>query len=1139
MDISISKRNVNHIRRLQNITKLKLEYLKELNEELNSVYTSICSVMGNLDEHIFANKLIKKERYNIYVEKIERVFEKYKTVPNPANINTINKLGKKNLRLIVNDMFEQLYMICEDIGAFCCSDVISILKMERNGWYKSVSSQYTKLINFYDRFFIPTTSKIIKNKDDINKIYSITKIEHNDLPFAKKMDKTGLSLLEKVDGAVVYFPLNSQLIMISGYFKQDPINITRHNGTFGHKLELLNADTDYLDIPDQFKQRYIEQLSLRDFIILTNREIILQIKRSYDELKKYKNKTLSSLVNEFVKGTVEKQRKIITLFLMSTDEDQFKAQIIFDLISDNSLVFQAKPHAEQIYNSLHWSIKKNFKVVLKNIQDKKRRLESISYSDIPYESRIVSMKVPNHIIKKAMDKLKEFKISKENGGKARQYLDGLLDIPFGYYHKEDIFTFFKEYFDRLEKFITITNCRIDDIDNDELNVLLQDIVNNYYTIIENYNEGTVSNYIKYLEKDVVRFRKFVSIKEDIAHIDDKIVEKIDSIINVEEDIEEEVEVKSDDVEMYKKSLKELEFYNNIKDTLIGNGLLTDNHATLISEKLETVENRIGLGNDKEDDSNDVDKFVNYTFLEIIKLINDWNNYKTEKKNYMKTVESTLDKSVYGHNETKQQIKRIVGQWINGEMEGQIFGLVGPPGVGKTTICKNGLSKCLVDKNGVSRPFAFLALGGATNGSYLVGHNYTYLGSRWGKIVEILMETKCMNPIIYIDELDKVSRTEHGKEIIGILTHMTDPIQNKEFNDKYFQGVNIDLSKVLFVFSYNDRSLIDRILRDRIQEIRVDSLSKREKLVIANRYLLPGVYKSVGFSQSDIIFSNELISDLIDDYTYEAGVRKLKDILYDIVRELNLKKIVEDDVEIPMVITREFVDDVMSNKPRVQRKKIAKKPMIGMVNGLYADDSGVGGITLIEVTNTPTDKKKLCIEELTGSQGDVMKESMRCALTLTANLLPQEVKENLEDNGLHVHCPEAATPKDGPSAGISITTAMISRICGISVRNTIAMTGEIDIHGNVHKIGGLDAKLNGALMAGVKRVLIPIDNKKDYDKILEKEAEFELSKTFEEDKTLSVKKKCVSKDLDVKLVKNIHEVLKFALVKHDIKFNKVV
>ena len=211
----------------------------------------------------------------------------------------------------------------------------------------------------------------------------------------------------------------------------------------------------------------------------------------------------------------------------------------------------------------------------------------------------------------------------------------------------------------------------------------------------------------------------------------------------------------------------------------------------------------------------------------------------------------------------------------------------------------------------------------------------------------------------------------------------------------------------------------------------------------------------------------------------------------------------------------------------------------MVNGLYADDSGVGGITLIEVTNTPTDKKKLCIEELTGSQGDVMKESMRCALTLTANLLPQEVKQNLEDNGLHVHCPEAATPKDGPSAGISITTAMISRICGISVRNTIAMTGEIDIHGNVHKIGGLDAKLNGALMAGVKRVLIPIDNKKDYEKILEKEAEFELSQTFEEDKTLSVKKKCVSKDLDVKLVKNIHEVLKYALVKHDIKFNKVI
>lgn len=168
----------------------------------------------------------------------------------------------------------------------------------------------------------------------------------------------------------------------------------------------------------------------------------------------------------------------------------------------------------------------------------------------------------------------------------------------------------------------------------------------------------------------------------------------------------------------------------------------------------------------------------------------------------------------------------------------------------------------------------------------------------------------------------------------------------------------------------------------------------------------------------------------------------------------------------------------------------------------------------------------------------MKESMHCALTLASNLIPKDILNNISEAGLHIHCPEASTPKDGPSAGITITTCIISRICGIPVRNTIAMTGEVDIHGNVHKIGGLEAKLNGAMMAGVKRVLIPIDNKEDYEKILDKEAEFELSKTYEEDKTLQEKKKTISKDLDVKIVKNINEVLKYALVKNNLKFNKI-
>ena len=1142
------------LKKFQNIVRHKLKYLKLLNSELDSIYLNICSIMNNLNEHIFLNKLIKKEKYILYVERIEQIFEKYKSIPNPASIHIINVIGSSSIKLIINDILEELYMICEDIGAYKCSDVISILKVDNNNWKKKLNLTYGKLMLFYDDFFIPTSSKIIRDEKTINNVLSIIKTENLSLPFTKKLELLGGTLLEKIDGAIIYFPFNNELVRVTGYFKQDPINITRYNGTFGNKLKLLVNDTNYLDIPEDFKSQFIEQISLRDFIVLSNREIILLIKRSYDELKKYKSKVLSSLINEFVKGTIEKQRRIITLFLMSTDEDQFKAHIIFDLISDQSLVFQAKPHAEQIYNSLHWSIKKNFKVVLKKIQDKKRKLESLSYSDIPYESRIVSMKVEDKVIKKAMDRLKEVKISKENGGKARQYLDGLLEIPFGFYHKEEIFGFFKDYSEKLDNFVNILNCKLDELDNDNIINLISELVNNYYIIVNENNEGSVNKYINYIEENLIKFKDLVTItRDDIISesFEDKAITDLGFEIKEDENIinnqdmltnyfEENNKIINTDnsIELYKKSLKELKFYNNVKETLIENGLLNDNHIKLISEKLENVEDKIYNKKVKENSESEIIVFIKYCLFNLIKFMYEWKKFKIDKKEYMNNVEDTLHKSVYGHTETKQQIKRIVGQWINGEMKGQVFGLVGPPGVGKTTICKNGLSKCLVNENGISRPYAFLALGGATNGSYLVGHNYTYLGSRWGHIIEILMDTKCMNPIIYIDELDKVSATEHGKEIIGILTHMTDPVQNKEFHDKYFQGIDIDLSKVLFVFSYNNRGLIDRILRDRIQEITVKSLSKTEKLVIAKRYVLPEIYKSVGFAKDEVIFENKLIDDIIDNYTYEAGVRKLKEILLDIVRELNLKKILDDNLESPITITKEFIEEIMNGKPRVQRKVIAKKPQIGRVNGLYATESGMGGITIIEVMNTPCDKKRLCIEELTGSQGDVMKESMRCALTLVSNLLPDEVKKEIKEFGLHIHCPEASTPKDGPSAGITITTAIISRVCKIPVRNYVAMTGEIDIHGNVHKIGGLEAKLNGALAAGVKKVLIPFDNKSDYEKIIEKEREFELSKTFEEDKTLKVNKKTVSKDLDIKIVKNIHEVFKYAFMKHNHKFNKV-
>jgi ATP-dependent Lon protease len=287
---------------------------------------------------------------------------------------------------------------------------------------------------------------------------------------------------------------------------------------------------------------------------------------------------------------------------------------------------------------------------------------------------------------------------------------------------------------------------------------------------------------------------------------------------------------------------------------------------------------------------------------------------------MSNCKNTLNDVVYGMNDAKIQIMQMIGQWIaNPNAIGTAIAIKGPMGTGKTTLIKDGISKIL------NRPFNLLALGGATDSSYLEGHSYTYEGSTWGKIVDILLQSKTSNPIIFFDELDKVSDTPKGEEITGILTHLTDTTQNTNFHDKYFSEIDFDLSKSLFIFSYNDESKINPILLDRMYKISVKGYDVKEKIVIAKKYLLPKIYEQINFNKEDIIINDDIIKYIIDNYTdAEDGVRNLKRCLEIIFTKLNLFRLMkpgenlfEEDlsikIEFPLIITEKILKELIKNK----------------------------------------------------------------------------------------------------------------------------------------------------------------------------------------------------------------------------------
>ena len=355
-------------------------------------------------------------------------------------------------------------------------------------------------------------------------------------------------------------------------------------------------------------------------------------------------------------------------------------------------------------------------------------------------------------------------------------------------------------------------------------------------------------------------------------------------------------------------------------------LLTSNIDTDIKaiaiRKIENMSQMDSGSGDYYKTKNWVEGLMEIPFGKFKELpVNIKNNTSDEITEYLLNANRILNKAVFGHKKAKCQILQIVSQWISTpQSKGSVFSIVGPMGNGKTTLVKEGISKM------INRPFEFISLGGATDSCYLDGHSYTYEGSIPGKIVDILKRARCMNPVIYFDELDKVSDTPKGEEIINLLIHLTDFSQNDHFNDKYYNNIPIDLSKALFIFSLNDLSKVNPILRDRMFMIQTSNLTAEEKLTISKDYLIDGIFNDMGVDKNELLFDDEIIKYIVKNYSQEQGVRNLKRAFQTIIGKLNIIRITKqgalenldlpfqlDNFELPMKITEEVVKKLVENE----------------------------------------------------------------------------------------------------------------------------------------------------------------------------------------------------------------------------------
>ena len=1035
------------------VLKLDISNKKEMPSVVNFITSKILYIREIIQNTILS---IKKYRiYHIFSENDSKLSITILTELYEKNKNLYNTITEDIVNYSTEEMIDNLQQIIDKLSVIICGfgtlHITDLLFVSFGTEFKNMKQKNDIIQSKYDlltKYVEPIGYKLIhwkpdyvydksisnllccnKQGEDMLEMHKVATLECFDL------DYTTDSFFQNTNGIriVIQNEKAKKTLIITGMIVDIHIECITSEYIDERIWQLHNMIGSYSTEDKNFSKMIIDNLTIKELLTLGNDDILKKRNIINTDVTLCQTTNIDDLSKKFTEMTMYEQRcMILNLLLYQQDKEiEYICYLLYDLLHNASGKYNVQ---QMIYDSLPWKIRNQMKDIVKyNLKYSSDMINKYDNNKISLEQQICLMKANENIKEKAIIKLKELKSRPDELGiKIKQYLEGLIRIPFGIYRTETILTLLKQ----------CSNYAVSL--HDSLSKLqITHPVKNKYTLNE------LSKFVEEVRKELSNtFHEYLKI-----YLSSYTVKLLNKIIICK---------CSDKIEQ--RSLLRMHKNDKIK------WIIENTNNTNVDEHLQIINIMTPVIKGDEQYSNIID----------ITLRIETNIKKVEEN--ITQIESVLDESIYGHTYAKNQIMKIIGQWINGEQKGYCFGFEGSPGIGKTSLAKHGITNCLIDENGESRPFAFIAMGGASNGSSLEGHGYTYMNSTWGRIVDILMETKCMNPIIYIDELDKVSNTENGKEIIGILTHLIDPTQNDSFQDKYFTGIDIDLSKVLFIFSYNNAELIDKILLDRIHRIKFDNLSLNDKKVIVRKYILPEINEKMGFDNI-IEIDDDTIEYIITSYTCEPGVRKLKEIIFDLYGGINLEllKSSNNTINLPITLTNNEIENKYLTKyTKIKEQLIYNQHRIGIINGLWANSLGMGGIIPIQTKLYPT--STFLELQLTGLQGDVMKESMTVAKTLAWSLTSDEIKKEwlvyfneTKCQGLHIHCPEGSISKDGPSAGTAITIAIFSLLNKKLIRNDIAITGEISLSGEVTAIGGLDIKINNGIRAGVKTILYPKQN----------------------------------------------------------------